>query len=59
VSSTVAPTNMTFHRRWVIEASPVIAGTAATGTRRITVSVTLLDQSVKPSANFQMSVVRP
>ena len=59
VSSTTAPSNMTFHRRWVIEANPVIAGTTATGTRRITVLVTLLDQSIKPSVNFQMSVVRP
>lgn len=60
VQSTVAPSNMTFHRRWIVEANPVIAGSVATGVRRITVSVTLLDQSVSPGVvDFQMSVVRP
>ncbi len=60
VTNTVAPSNMTFHRRWIIEANPVIGGTVATGVRRITVAVTLLDKSVSPGVvNFQMSVVRP
>jgi prepilin-type N-terminal cleavage/methylation domain-containing protein len=54
-----APTNLTFHRRWVIEANPVINGVAVAQVRRITVLVTLLDQSVKPGVTFQMSVVRP
>jgi len=53
-TSSTAPTLATFHRRWIIEAnSPV------TGVRRVTVLVTLLDQSVKPPVIFQMSLVRP
>lgn len=51
-SSTAPPT--TFHRRWVIEADqPVV------GVRRITVLVTLMDQTIRPGAVFQMSIVRP
>ena len=51
-SSTAPPT--TFHRRWIIEADqPVV------GVRRITVLVTLMDQTIRPGAIFQMSVVRP
>lgn len=55
VTSTTAPSSMTFHRRWIIEAdSPV------TGVRRITVRVTLNNTNVHPSnASFQMSLVRP
>jgi Tfp pilus assembly protein PilV len=53
VTSSTAPSNMTFHRTWLIEAN-----TPEIGTRRITVLVTLLDQSVKPSVSFQMSLVR-
>jgi len=54
-SSTTAPTNMTFHRRWIIEAnSPV------TGVRRVTVLVTLNSIDLAPlNPTFQMSVVRP
>jgi len=53
-SSTAPTTPETFHRRWIIEAnSPV------TGVRRVTVLVTLLDQSVQPPVTFQMSMVRP
>jgi len=59
LASSVAPNNLTFHRRWVIEANPVINGVAVSQVRRITVLVTLLDQSVKPGVSFQMSVVRP
>ncbi len=59
VSSATAPTNLTFHRRWVIEASPLINGTAVSGIRRVTVLVTLLDQTVQPGVTFQMSIVRP
>lgn len=48
------PANMTFHRRWVIEAnSPV------NGVRRVTVQVVLTNPSVHPGATFQMSLVRP
>ncbi len=49
-----APVNMTFHRRWLIEADTPVAGV-----RRVTVRVTLLDLSSQPGVNFQMSVVRP
>jgi prepilin-type N-terminal cleavage/methylation domain-containing protein len=52
-TSTISPGAMTFHRTWLIEAN-----TPVTGTRRITVLVQLNDQSVKPSVQFQMSLVR-
>ena len=52
--SSTAPTNMTFHRRWIIEANQPV-----TGTKRVTVLVTLLDTTVMPGVNFQMSLVRP
>ncbi|MGH9355782.1 MAG: type IV pilus modification PilV family protein [Terriglobia bacterium] len=54
-TSTTAPAApATFHRRWIIEPnSPV------TGVRRVTVLVTLLDQTVQPPVTFQMSMVRP
>jgi len=52
---TTAPANMTFHRRWIIEAnSPV------TGVRRVTVLVSMNNVNIQPSnATFQMSMVRP
>jgi prepilin-type N-terminal cleavage/methylation domain-containing protein len=59
------PTTMpspTFHRRWVIEANTPVAGDSAiclAGTRRVTVLVTLMDQTVQPPVTFQMSMVRP
>jgi hypothetical protein len=53
-TSTTAPANMTFHRRWVIEAdTPVV------GVRRITVRVTLNNPGPQNNASFQMSMVRP
>lgn len=63
-SSTNAPNNVTFHRRWLIEAntptaSTLSAGVYIPGTRRITVLVTLLDPSVQPPVTYQMSMVRP
>jgi Tfp pilus assembly protein PilV len=54
VTSSTAPTNVTFHRRWIIEANQPV-----TGTRRVTVLVTLLDTTVQPTVTFQMSLVRP
>jgi hypothetical protein len=45
---------VTFHRRWIIEANQPVAGT-----RRVTVLVTLMDATVQPPVNFQMSLVRP
>lgn len=56
VSTTSTPptTGMTFDRRWVIEQDqPVV------GVRRITVLVTLDDQTITPPVTFQMSMVRP
>jgi prepilin-type N-terminal cleavage/methylation domain-containing protein len=58
-ATSTAPTNVTFHRRWIIEASPQVGGQAITGTKRITVLVTLMDTTVMPAVNFQMSLVRP
>lgn len=54
---TTAPTtqgSIAFKRRWVIEKD-----TPVTGVRRITVLVTLMNQSVVPPVTFQMSMVRP
>jgi Tfp pilus assembly protein PilV len=54
-TSATAPTNMTFHRRWIIEADVPV-----TGVRRVTVLVSLNNVNVQPSnATFQMSMVRP
>jgi len=54
-SSTTAPANMTFHRRWIIEAD-----TPVTGVRRVTVLVTINSANIQPSnASIQMSMVRP
>jgi Tfp pilus assembly protein PilV len=54
-TGTTAPTNMTFHRRWIVEAnSPV------NGVRRVTVLVTINSANTQTSyARFQMSMVRP
>lgn len=51
-----------FHRRWLIEAgasAPVVNGITLTGSRRVTVLVTLSDQLVQPPVSFQMSLIRP
>jgi Tfp pilus assembly protein PilV len=54
-TSTTAPTNMTFHRSWIIEANTPVAGT-----RRITVLVTLNNSGAQlNNASFQMTMVRP
>lgn len=53
-TSATPPNSPTFHRRWVIEMN-----TPVNGVRRVTVLVTLLDGSVQPPVNFQMSLVRP
>jgi Tfp pilus assembly protein PilV len=50
--SETAPGNMTFHRRWIVEANTPVAGT-----RRLTILVTLVNSSI--STSFQMSLVRP
>jgi prepilin-type N-terminal cleavage/methylation domain-containing protein len=58
-NSSTAPTQATFHRRWVIESQPALNGTGVGGVRRITVQVTGLDNTVQSGVNFQMSLVRP
>lgn len=61
-SNTSAPSGsgiVAFHRRWLIEANPVVNGITLTGSRRVTVLVTLTNQAVKPAVSFQMSLVRP
>jgi hypothetical protein len=54
-TSTTAPANMTFHRRWIVEANSPVSGV-----RRVTVLVAINSAYVQPSnATFQMSMVRP
>lgn len=48
-----------FHRRWLIEANPVVNGITLTGNRRVTVLVTLSTNSTGPGVTFQMSMIRP
>ena len=50
---------LVFHRRWLIESPPTVGGVTLTGSRRVTVLVTLTNQSVSPPVSFQMSMVRP
>jgi prepilin-type N-terminal cleavage/methylation domain-containing protein len=57
-----APTGsgmVAFHRRWLVESNPVVNGITLTGSRRVTVSVSLSNQSVRPPVTFQLSLVRP
>ncbi len=64
-SGTASTVPVTFDRRWVIEADPVVNGTTITGARRVTVLVTLMDTSLFQAGptyipvTFQMSIVRP
>lgn len=61
-NNSAAPTGsgtVAFHRRWLIEADPVVNSVTLTGSRRVTVLVTLTNQSVRPTVNFQMSMIRP
>lgn len=67
-TSTTAPvtTDQTaFHRRWLVEVNPTVNGITLTapaplvGPRRVTVEVTLVNSTVNPAVNFQMSTVRP
>jgi len=56
-TSSTAPNtagSIAFDRRWIIEQDqPVV------GVRRVTVLVTLMNQSVQPPVTFQMTMVRP
>jgi len=59
-----AGTGSTFTRRWMITANPTLGevggGAAiATGTRRVTVLVTLNGTSASAPVSFQLSMVRP
>jgi hypothetical protein len=47
-----------FHRRWLIEANPVVNGVTLTGSRRVTVLVATADRPGRP-VSFQISLVRP
>jgi prepilin-type N-terminal cleavage/methylation domain-containing protein len=63
-ATTTAPAGsgiISFHRRWLIEANPTVNSLALTGSRRITVEVTLSGGAVRPgaAASFQQSLVRP
>ena len=61
-ATTVAPSGsgiIAFHRRWLIEQDPTVNGVTLTGSRRVTVLVTLTNLAVYPPVNFQMSLVRP
>ena len=60
-NAAAAPTagsgTMLFHRQWLIEQDPVVNGVTLTGSRRITVLVSMPNQT--PPVSFQMSLVRP
>jgi type II secretory pathway pseudopilin PulG len=64
-SGTAPSIPVTFDRRWVIEADPVVNGVTITGARRVTVLVILQDISLYQAGSthipvsFQMSIVRP
>jgi prepilin-type N-terminal cleavage/methylation domain-containing protein len=53
-TSNTAPGNAHLHRRWIIEKDTPISGV-----QRITVAVTVLNDSLKRPVTFQMSMVRP
>lgn len=61
-SNTSAPSGsgtVAFHRRWLVEADPVVNGITLTGSRRVTVAVSLTNIIIRPTVTFQMSMVRP
>ncbi|HLJ24167.1 MAG TPA: hypothetical protein VKT71_08680 [Candidatus Acidoferrales bacterium] len=61
-NNTAAPSGVgvvAFHRRWLIEANPVVNSITMTGIRRVTVIVTLNNTSIRPVVTYQMSTVRP
>lgn len=51
--------DVVFHRRWLIEASPVVNGNTLSGVVRVTVLVTLSNKIVQPPVTFEMSMIRP
>jgi Tfp pilus assembly protein PilV len=62
-SSNTAPPSgsgtIAFHRRWLIESDPVVNGVTLTGSRRVTVLVSLTNKAGVGPLTFQMSLVRP
>jgi prepilin-type N-terminal cleavage/methylation domain-containing protein len=61
-STSAAPTGVgtvAFHRRWLIEANPVVNGVTLTGSRRVTVLVSLSNTTNETQVSFQMSALRP
>jgi prepilin-type N-terminal cleavage/methylation domain-containing protein len=61
-SNTTAPSGsgfVAFHRRWLVESDPTVNSITMTGSRRITVTVSLNNTSIRPAVSFQMSTVRP
>jgi len=61
-ANNTAPTGtglVVFHRRWIIEANPIVNGITLTGSRRVTVIVTGTNLVVRPAISFQMSLIRP
>lgn len=57
--SAATPDQLTFKRRWQITKDPTIGTTTVTGTRQITVLVTLSNQALNPPVTFQTSLVHP
>jgi Tfp pilus assembly protein PilV len=55
-TSGVGTGTMVFHRQWVIEQDPVVNAVTLTGSRRITVLVSMPNQ--RWPINFQMSTIR-
>jgi Tfp pilus assembly protein PilV len=49
---------MVFHRQWMIEQDPVVNGVTLTGSRRVTVLVTMPNQTSGLPIRFQMSTIR-
>jgi len=50
--------SLDFHRRWLIEANPVVNGITLTGARRLTVEVTLTNGVNAAPITYQMSAIR-
>jgi prepilin-type N-terminal cleavage/methylation domain-containing protein len=57
--ATTGAGTLRFHRRWLIELSPAVNGITLTGSRRVTVVVTLATNTSGPGVSFQMSMIRP
>jgi prepilin-type N-terminal cleavage/methylation domain-containing protein len=58
-SATSGSGTLTFHRRWLVESNPVVNGITLTGSRRVTVEVSLNNTNIRPAVTSQLSLVRP